>query len=59
MRVEEAVDGARERCVNDDNLGFPGRTAGGVPPGVGSVASTTGIDDLEDLDNSPSTSLYD
>ena len=58
MRVEEAVDGARERCVNDDSLGCPGRTAGGVPPGVGSVASTTGTDDLGDLDDSLSTSLY-
>lgn len=42
VRVEEATDGARERCENDDNLGLPGRPAG-VSLGVGSVAMTSGI----------------
>jgi hypothetical protein len=41
VRVDEATDGARERCENDDNLGFPGRPTG-VSLGVGSVSITCG-----------------
>jgi hypothetical protein len=41
VRVEEAVDGARERCEKDDNLGLPGRPVG-VSLGVGSVSMTCG-----------------
>ena len=39
--MDEAVDGARERCENDDNLGLPGRPTG-VSLGVGSVSMTCG-----------------
>jgi hypothetical protein len=41
VRVDEATDGARERCENDDNLGLPGRPVG-VSLGVASVAITCG-----------------
>jgi hypothetical protein len=46
VRVDEATDGARERCENDDNLGLPGRPTG-VSLGVGSVSMTCGTLDRE------------
>jgi hypothetical protein len=46
VRVDEATDGARERCENDDNLGLPGRPTG-VSLGVGSVSMTCGTPERE------------
>jgi hypothetical protein len=45
VRVDEAADGALDRCEKDDKRGFPGRPPeGGVSLGVGSVARNKGTD---------------
>jgi hypothetical protein len=45
VRVDEAADGALDRCEKDDKRGLPGREPKrGVSLGVGSVARSKGTD---------------
>lgn len=42
VRVDDALDGARDRFENESTLGLTGRDAWGVPDGVGEVARIVG-----------------
>lgn len=49
VRVDDAVEGARDRLADEETLGIDGCSLPGVPDGVGDVARMSGRGDVFEL----------
>lgn len=49
VRVDDAVEGARDRFADEETRGIDGRSCRGVPDGVGDVARMSGSGDVFEL----------